>query len=200
MQSCINVLAYPAKRVKVAQRKDSNVPSSPCGNASFTVSKSCTVMCTPSVMSSMSTVISSAGSGDQSKANLPPITMTTTSIMSSAGTTTTTSVTSSTGSGCYSKANLPPELLDNGKWQKILMPALLLWAGESDDVWTVFQAAIDYALLLIIDLKSDLDLTGMCYDSPTLCVSFFISPLDHQHCWAAHDDYLVLPVLPFSFL
>ena len=134
MQSCISMLAYPAKRVKVAQRKDSNISSSPCGNASFMASKSYTVICTPFIMSSMDTVMSSAGSEHQSKANLPSIAVMTASITSSAGTTMTTSVTSSTSSRCYLKANLPLELLADCKWQKIPMPALLLWTGGSDDI------------------------------------------------------------------
>ena len=36
-----------------------------------------------------------------------------------------------------------------------------------------------------------------CYDLSVLCIPFFISPFDHWHCWAVHNDHCVPPVLPF---
>ena len=142
------------------------------------------MICTPFIISSIDTVMSSTGSGHQSKANLPPIAVMTASITSSAGTIMTTSVTSSTSSRCHLKANLPLELLADGKWQKILMPALLLWAGGSDDIWTILQAAIGYTLPLIIDLKSNLDSTGMDFSWQGLIVSVV-------HCCSVY----LLPVI-----
>ena len=70
-------------------------------------------------------------------------------------------VTTSTGQVRHVKADLPPELVANGRWQKVLVPMLLLWAGGNDDVWLVMRPMIAYALPLIVDSTPDLDSSGM---------------------------------------
>ncbi|KAF8123084.1 hypothetical protein EV363DRAFT_1084460, partial [Boletus edulis] len=53
---------------------------------------------------------------------------------------------SNSGPGRFTKGNLPAELLVDSKWQRVLMPTLLLWAGGTDDVWSISRPAIVYAL------------------------------------------------------
>ena len=62
------------------------------------------------------------------------------------------------------KANLPLELLTDSKWQRVLIPTLLLWAGGSDDVWSVTWGAIAYALLLIVNSSHEVDLSSKSMD------------------------------------
>ena len=59
------------------------------------------------------------------------------------------------------KADLPPELVADGRWQKVLIPTLLLWAGGNDDVWSVTHGSIAYALPLIVDYHKALDSSMM---------------------------------------
>ena len=59
------------------------------------------------------------------------------------------------------KADLPSELVADGRWQKVLIPTLLLWAGGNDDVWGVTRASVAYALPLIVDYHQDLDTSTM---------------------------------------
>ena len=59
------------------------------------------------------------------------------------------------------KADLPPELVADGRWQRVLIPTLLLWAGGKDDVWSVTRGAVAYALSLIVDSNRDLDSSRM---------------------------------------
>lgn len=63
----------------------------------------------------------------------------------------------------YMKADLPPELLEDSRWHRIIMPTLLLWAGECEGVWGVGRPVIAYMLPLIIDFcpSADLDLSTM---------------------------------------
>jgi hypothetical protein len=62
---------------------------------------------------------------------------------------------------CSKKADLPSELVADGRWQKVLIQTLLLWAGGNDDVWGVTRASIAYALPLIVDYHQDLDTSTM---------------------------------------
>jgi len=65
--------------------------------------------------------------------------------------------TMSSSHGCHSKANLPYQLQVEGKWQRVLIPTLLLWAGGNDDVWSVTHSIVAYALPLFMDFDMDLD-------------------------------------------
>lgn len=49
----------------------------------------------------------------------------------------------------------------DGRWQRDLMPALLLWAGGNDDVWGVTRGSVAYALPIIVDYHQDLDSSTM---------------------------------------
>lgn len=81
------------------------------------------------------------------------------------------SVVSNTGTGRYSKSDLPSELLVDGKWQRVLMPTLLLWAGSDDDVWSITRGALTYALPLVVDADPALDSTTMDFSAQAPIVS-----------------------------
>ena len=71
---------------------------------------------------------------------------------------------SSSPQGHYTKADLPCALLEDGRWHRAIMPTLLLWAGGCKDVWDVWQPAIAYAVLLIIDFHSSHNLDSSTMD------------------------------------
>lgn len=81
------------------------------------------------------------------------------------------SVAPGTGNGRHSKANLPSELLIDGKWQRVLMPTLLLWAGGNDDVWSITRGAITVALPLVVDADPVLDSSTMDFSAQSPLVS-----------------------------
>ncbi|KAF8119396.1 hypothetical protein EV363DRAFT_1103259, partial [Boletus edulis] len=59
----------------------------------------------------------------------------------------------------------------DSKWQRVLMPTLLLWAGGTDDVWSISRPAIVYALPLMIDSREELDSSTMDFTTQGAIVS-----------------------------
>ena len=145
MQSCIDVLARPAKKVKAAPTNENVASSSTLfPSTKFTVSQT-----SRTIKRASSQLRNACGAVMK-----PPVSSSETA----------PSATTSTVNGRYTKANLPLELLADSKWQRVLIPTLLLWAGGSDDVWSVTRGAVAYALPLIVDSSHEADLSSESMD------------------------------------
>ena len=51
------------------------------------------------------------------------------------------------------------------------MPTLILWAGDSDDVWSITQGALAFVLPVIVDTHSALDSLSMDFSMQSPIVS-----------------------------
>ncbi|KAN0084601.1 hypothetical protein V8E55_008105 [Tylopilus felleus] len=139
-QSCINVLVRPAKKVKAGPTLNQNVVSYSTQTPS---SRSTPTSSTPTPSScsvpSTSTLTLFARSNRLTKAQRALTQIPATPSEAPPSVTTT----GSAGQVRSMKADLPPELVADGRWQRVLIPTLLLWAGGKDDVWRINSAARD---------------------------------------------------------
>ena len=74
-------------------------------------------------------------------------------------------------SGHHSNANLPSELMVGGRWRNYIMPTLILWAGDSDDIWSITRGALGFVLPLIVNTHSVLDSSTMDFSMQSPIVS-----------------------------
>jgi len=52
------------------------------------------------------------------------------------------------------KADLPPLMLDdiNDKWTTVVLPCLILWYGDQDNVWSIQEADLSHVLVAIVQV------------------------------------------------
>lgn len=60
--------------------------------------------------------------------------------------------------------------MDN-KWQRVIIPMLLLWAGGHDDVWSISRSTVAFALPLFIDYNEGLNSSMMDFDEHSAIIS-----------------------------
>ena len=167
IQSCINVLAWPPKKVK--QDPTARTAKSPISTSALKLRSTAS-----NTLSSMERAPSTQLERQIVTPHWCPLDHTPPQAASETS--------GSTVQERHSKASLPIELQADGKWSRVLMLTLLLWAGGNDNVWSITRPTVAYALPFIVSYDKDLDPSTMDFDCQgpivsVVCVFSYISHL-----------------------